>query len=282
MAAYEEKLPAETYEAPGVRITTVTQPGGPPLPPHPAPSADGLPAWLAAAVSPPPVDGRPMIALVIDDMGLDRHRSAQIVALPGPLTISFMTYAAELPKQAAAARARGHELMVHVPMEPGSRTVDPGPEPLLVSLEADEIRRRLAHGLTAFDGYVGINNHMGSRFSAYAPGMRVVLEEIKRRGLLFLDSRTTQHPAGPAIARELGVPLAERNVFLDHDNDPRSVAKQIAEMEQFARRNGFVVAIGHPRDATIQALRAWLPRAAGKGFALVPLSTIVRYLRAAG
>ena len=217
-----------------------------------------------------------MVAVIIDDMGLDRRRSAQIVALPGPLTISFITYADHLPEQAAAARRQGHELMMHMPMQPLSASKDPGPDALSDQLPPDELRRRVVADLGRFEGYVGVNNHMGSRFTADGPGMRIVMEELQKRGLLFVDSMTTGKSTGQAMARAVGVPSAGRDVFLDDRDDQAAIAAQLARLEAQARKSGSAIAIGHPRDKTIAALAAWLPGLAEKGFTLVPVTAVVK------
>ncbi len=244
-------------------------------PPLPPPGAE-LPAWRRNAVAAPAVDGRPMIAIVIDDLGVDRRRSAHIVALPGPLTAAFMSYAPDLPAQTAAARAGGHELLLHMPMEPLGAQYDPGPGVLRVGAPAEELRRRLSAGLGKIEGLVGLNNHMGSKFTADAAGMRVVMEELKRRGLLFLDSLTTGRSVGLETARRFGVPAVARDVFLDNDADVAAIRKQLARTEEVARRHGHAVAIGHPYDGTAQALAEWLPTLKAKGLVLVPLSAIVK------
>ncbi len=245
-------------------------------PPHPVPPApsSGQAAWEKYALIAPPAAGRPMLAVIIDDMGLDKRRSDRILQLPGPLTISFMSYAEDLGRQTAEARARGHELMMHVPMEPLGEGIDPGPGALLETLPVEEIRKRLVEDLGRFTGYVGINNHMGSRFTAFAPGMQVVMEELHRRGLLFVDSLTTDRSVGLVQAQRAGVPNAGRNVFLD--NDPSQVNAQLARLEELARKRGSAIAIGHPRDATIAALAAWLPTLSQKGLVLVPVTAVVR------
>jgi polysaccharide deacetylase 2 family uncharacterized protein YibQ len=166
--------------------------------------------------------------------------------------------------------------MVHVAMQAQSRSVDPGPDVLLRDIEPDEILARLTRVLGKFDGYVGINNHMGSLFTADRPGMQIVLGELKRRGLLFLDSRTGPHSVGGEISRGLHLPYAERDVFLDNDLTAASVLRQLSEVERIARARGHAVAIGHPRDGTIEALAKWIPEAKARGFVLVPISTIVR------
>ena len=134
-----------------------------------------------------------MIAIVIDDMGLDRRHSDEAAELPAPLTLSFMTYAEDLPNQVAAARAHGHEIMLHVPMEPLAAHVDPGPNALRTGLDQDEIKRRISWDLSRIDGIVGINNHMGSRFTEWPDGMAPVLEILRERGLFFRICGTTPH-----------------------------------------------------------------------------------------
>jgi len=121
-----------------------------------------------------------------------------------------------------------------------------------------------------------VNNHMGSRFTAFKPGMETVLRIFKTRGLLFLDSRTTNQTVGDQLAQELGVPSVNRNVFLDDDESIGAVRRRLAETEEVARRQGFAVAIGHPHEATLQALAEWLPGLAAKGFAQAPLSAALR------
>ncbi len=219
---------------------------------------------------------RPMIAIVIDDMGVDRRRSPHAIALPGPLTMSFLTYAGDIRAQAAAARNAGHELMLHVAMEPGSSTIDPGPNVLRVDDSAEKTLARLRWGLEKFDGYVGVNNHMGSKFTQNDAGMRVVIAEMKARGLLFLDSRTAGGTVSAQLAQEYGVPFATRNVFIDHVDDAEEIRRRLAETERLALKNGAAVAIGHPRDATINMLAQWLPTLIEKGIVLAPLSAIVR------
>jgi uncharacterized protein len=246
----------------------------------PPPAFAGMPPWQANAVAFKPIAGRPMVAVVIDDMGLDRKRSARTVKLPGPLTLSWLPYAEDLPGQTAAARAAGHELMLHLPMEP-SVPANPGPDALLTSLEPAEILRRLDRAMGRFSGFVGINNHMGSRFTADRAAMRPVLAEISRRGYFWLDSRTAPASQGMAAAAEIGMPWAGRDVFLDHVMFPAEVGKALAQLEATAKQRGFAVAIGHPHDVTIDALARWLPELPKKGLVLAPMSAVVRARQAA-
>lgn len=213
-------------------------------------------------------------------MGLDQRRSAEVAALPPPLTLSYLPYGRDLPRQTATAHRNGHELMVHIPMQPQGAGNNPGPNALTTDLAPAEIKRRLDQALSAFDGYVGINNHMGSRFTTDRAGMDVVMAELKTRGLLFLDSRTVPHSVGAGAAVAHQVPTAGRQVFLDNELSAGEVTHQLAETERIARQTGLAIAIGHPHDVTIAALKAWLPTLQEKGFVLVPVSAAVARLEA--
>ncbi len=252
--------------------------GGPAAPARAAASvsANGEPLWLRNARPFIDTGSRPAIAIVIDDLGLGPEPTRRAIALDQGVTLALMTYAPNLDRWSAAARAAQHEILVHVPMQPLNPKVDPGPNALTVSLSDDEIRDRLRWGLGRLDGYVGINNHMGSRFTQERGGMSVVMEEVKARGLLFLDSVTIGHTVGAAIATAMHVPAAERNVFLDDVPTVAGVERQIAVLEQVARKHGSAIGIGHPHPATLEATAQWLPSVASRGVAVVPLTSVMR------
>jgi uncharacterized protein len=255
------------------------KPTGAPLPAEPSAPPSGHPqppAWQQYARAAPASDGHPVIAIVIDDMGIDKADSARIIALPGPITIAFMTYAGELEAQARAARAAGHELWLHVPMEPLDGGLDSGPYALKTGLPPEENRRRLDWALSRMDGYVGINNHMGSRFTASSADMALVLQIVKARGLAFLDSRTTASTVAGRMAAELGIPHIDRDVFIDNDETVDAVLTQLAHAERLAEKRGYALAIGHPHATTITALTQWLPTLRSKGLVLVPASALLR------
>ncbi len=220
-----------------------------------------------------------MIAVVIDDMGLDRARSERTVELPAPLTLAYLAYARDLVTQTGAARAAGHELLVHVPMEPGPGA-DPGPNALVLDLTPAELHRRIEWNLSQFGEFVGINNHMGSKATADRPVMAAVMIELRARGLLFLDSRTSSATVAQSEAERHGIPALRRDVFLDHDPSPIGVRSALLDVEEVARRQGHAIAIGHPRDTTIDALAEWLPDVRTRGFALVPVSAVAMRLAA--
>lgn len=239
-------------------------------------SADSLPPWLRNAVPTEFKPNTPKIVIVMDDLGLNRSRARKTLALPGPLTLAYMTYAEDLEKQIAAAKAAGHELMLHVPMEPRSETINPGPNVLLSGIPREELVKSINWNLDQADKVVGINNHMGSRFTSDREGMEAVVEILNERGLLFLDSVTSGSSVAHNVAENAGIPFAVRNVFLDHEDDLSSIKRQLRVTESVARRTGVAIAIGHPRDKTLEALEKWLPTLEERGFQLVPISSVAQ------
>jgi hypothetical protein len=217
-----------------------------------------------------------MIAIVLDDVGAAPADVAGAIALPAPITLSIMTYAPNVARVAAAAHQAGHEMIVHVPMEPINRDADPGKNALLTNLPPAELQRRIDWDLAQFSGYIGINNHMGSKFTQDAAGMQLVLETLKSRGLLFLDSRTIAGSVGDRLAGEIGLTHVKRDVFLDNVIDPAEIRDELAKTEAIARKQGFAIAIGHPHPDTVAVLREWIGEARARGFVLVPLSAIAK------
>ena len=248
------------------------------LPPALQPT-DLLPPAAAPLATPPvfrlPAGQKPLIAIVIDDMGPNAGETRRALRLPAPITFAFLPYAEGVAGMAAQAKAAGHELIVHVPMQPLDSAQNTGPKALLVTLPPEDIRARLGWNLSRFTGYVGINNHMGSRFTADAKGMDVVMEELAKKGLFFLDSRTIGRTAARATAAQHGVPLLERDVFIDDTDTAASVAAQLQQTLAVARKRGKAIAIGHPRPLTLAALERWLPEVTAQGYQVVPLSRIL-------
>jgi len=170
------------------------------------------PAWRRNAIPTTADKTKPRVVIIIDDMGMDRKHTRAMMDLPGPLTFAFLPYAGDLKRQTEMARSKGHELMVHMPMEPMNQGLNAGPEVLKTTSTPEEFEKTLADGLNAFDGYVGINNHMGSRMTQDHAGMKRVMVELKKRGLLFVDSKTISTSVAEDEAKLAGIPYAARDV----------------------------------------------------------------------
>lgn len=278
--ALQPEPPAPAPEPPpsieaAVPATPVPPPGLP-APPAPRPAAAAVQPVAVVRPPAPPAAGAPRLAVIIDDLGYDQGAARRAIALPAPVTLAFLPYGFHLAELTAAAAGRGHDVFLHLPIEPLGNE-DPGTNALLTGLQPAELARRLAWAFAHVPHAVGVNNHMGSRGTADPALMLAVLSEVRRRGLVFIDSRTTGASVAPAVAQQLGVPIASRDIFLDNVPTAQVVLAQLEAAERVARRHGQAVAIGHPFPATLSVLADWLPAAERRGLRLVTARSLARH-----
>lgn len=214
------------------------------------------------------------VALVIDDLGGRMEDLQPLVGLGVPITYAVLPFEEQTQPVLAELRKRRAEIILHLPMQP-KNSEDPGPGALVTGMSDDELRDGTEAALRAVPGVVGVNNHMGSRMSEDARSMTTVLEVISRRGLFFLDSRTSAGSIGYRTARSLGIPAAERQVFLDRDPDPEAIRTQFRRLLDLSRERGAAVAIGHPLPETLQVLTEEVPKARAEGYDFVPVSYLL-------
>ncbi len=231
--------------------------------------------WQKNAVKVQVPQGMAKVAIVLDDMGVNEQMSDAAIDLQGPLTLAFLPYAKSGRKLSRKASSRGHELMVHMPMEPLNSKLDAGPDALTTALSKEAFLKILKDNLAAYENYVGINNHMGSKLTQNPEAMALVMEELRARGLLFVDSVTIDSSVAGKTAAAFGIANVSRDVFLDHDSSYESVMASLRRVEKVAHQKGVAVAIGHPKRNTIMALYEWLPTLQEKGIVLVPVSSVV-------
>lgn len=268
----------DVYQKPRAAAVDLTRRLEDGLPPPPDRSSAAVaPSPSSKQRAPAAASIRPMIAIVIDDMGYDRVNSARAVRLPPSVTLSYMPFAPNVRFQVRKARLMGHQIMLHLPMEADDQHGHPGPNMLAVADSPAVLMKQLNRMLGRFSGYVGVNNHEGSRFTRDRKKMTIVLRELKRRGLFFLNSKTIAGTVGPEVARKVGIPYAVRDVFLDDDADPAKIRAQMAEVERLAKRTGQAIAIGHPRKNTMDVLAPWLRTVRKRGFRLVSVSRLLKY-----
>jgi len=213
------------------------------------------------------------ISLIIDDLGNNLREGERAAHLPGPVACAILPHTPHAKAIAEAAYASGKEVMLHLPMESRDAQEEPGPGQLDTGMPALEMRATLDYNLTTVPHVVGVNNHMGSLLTTEPVAMDWLMRELNRRHLFFIDSRTAAASVAAVRARMLGVPMLERDVFLDDDLSPQAVSAQLDRLEQLAHRHGFALAIGHPHPVTLTALEQWLPRLQERGIRLIPLTT---------
>ncbi|MGG4033815.1 divergent polysaccharide deacetylase family protein [Paenibacillus cisolokensis] len=206
---------------------------------------------------------RKRIALVIDDFGNGMSGTKEMMALPVKFTVAVMPFMPTSKADAEEAHRLGHDVIVHMPMEPVRGKKEwLGPGAITTDLDDSEIRRRVEAAIDHIPHAIGMNNHMGSKATADERVMRIVLTVCKERGLIFLDSRTTEHSVIPKLAAEIGVPYAVNNVFLDNSYKPAYIAKQVNVLVRQLQSRSDCVVIGHvgpPGLYTSKVLRSSLP-----------------------
>ena len=219
----------------------------------------------------------PRVALVIVDVGLGREATkAAIETLPPAVTLAISPYAPEPQEVARRARAAGHEVLLMVPMEPrGYPANDPGPHALLVDRPAEEIRDDLHYVMSRFQGYVGIVNQMGSRFTTDRQAVELVVSEIAPRGLLVLDARAAPGSLLAPVAAEMGVPHAANDRFIDNTPSAQEIDRALEALAKRAAARGRAVGIARPYPVTLARIRAWSETLAARGLELAPVSALV-------
>lgn len=224
----------------------------------------------------------PVIAVILDDVGVHVENSENALSLPAEITFAFLPYGRGTADQAHRAKAKGHEIMVHIPMQPlphkDGKAADPGPLALTLNHTADELVELTRMNIENLLPYaVGANNHMGSAFTASKAGMRAVLEVLNEETLLFVDSLTTPDSTAHTAAQGLDLPILVRDTFLDHENSRRFIDKALAQTERIAAEKGYAIAIGHPYPNTVAALKDWVKTLKQKNIRIVPISHVVQY-----
>ena len=233
-----------------------------------------LPRWINNSV---PVFKQPefsYISIVLDDMGLNRKRLNEGIELGGPLTLSFLSYAPNLIEQTTIASSKGHELMLHLPMEPLGDE-DPGPGALLVDMKNMHLKQMLNLALEKFPNFIGVNNHMGSLLTQQTEPMHWLMAELSKQQLLFVDSRTSADSLAFDIAQNYLLPSLKRDVFLDHQRNSGFIESQFKQLLHIAKKRGWAVGIGHPYPETLAVLEEHLPKLKQQGVEVVTISALL-------
>ena len=226
-------------------------------------------------------NSRPMIALIIDDLGNQRIPGIRTIGLDGPIACAIMPHTAHATYLAERAHAAGKEVILHLPMQPLEMDRIAGPGEISIDTDRDELAVILDYNLRSVLHSVGVSNHMGSLITRHPGHMQWLMDELASRGdLFFIDSFTTPQSVAFPIAREAGVPAARRHIFLDNEQTSAALDRQFAQLKKHASRYGYAIGIGHPYPVTIDYLSRVLPALEQDGFQLVPVSQIIALLDA--
>lgn len=218
----------------------------------------------------------PRIAIVVGGMGISESITVEALdTLPAPVTLAFAPYGDQITKLAAHARAKGHELLLQVPMEPFDYpNNDPGPRTLLTSLANEQNVGRLHWLMSRIQGYVGLVNYMGSKFTASEEALRPVLREVAKRGLIYVDDGGSARSLAAQIAGSQNLPFAKTDVVLDASPSPAEIDRALTRLQMAARDNGTAVGYASAGPAAIARIAAWAKTVESRGFVLVPISMV--------
>ncbi|ABS21383.1 divergent polysaccharide deacetylase family protein [Bacillus cytotoxicus] len=204
------------------------------------------------------------VAIVIDDFGNNMKGTKEMLSLPIPLTVAVMPFLPSTKQDAIAAHKKGHEVIIHMPMEPiNGKKEWLGPKAITTDLSDDEIKHRIEQAIEAVPYAIGMNNHMGSKVTADERIMRIILTVCKKHGLFYLDSKTNSNSVVSRIGKELDVPIIENQMFFDDIYTSSHILKQAQFLLQKTRKTPVVVAIGHvgpPGETTSRAIQSTIPK----------------------
>jgi uncharacterized protein len=217
----------------------------------------------------------PRVALVVTGLGIGANTTAEALAkLPRAVTLAFTPYGSDLERLAARARSDEHEVLLQIPMEPFDYPDnDPGPRTLLTSLGPEQNLDRLHWLMSRFQGYVGIANFMGARFTASEPALAPILREAAKRGLIFLDDATSSRSLAGQIAGAISLPFLKADVVLDAVQSPAEIDRALIRLEASARERGVAVGVAAAAPVTIDHIARWAKAVESRGVVLVPIST---------
>lgn len=218
---------------------------------------------------------QPRVAIIIDDIGFSRYYARLFLKLGIPITFSILPRLINSLNLAIEICAEGHEIMLHQPMEPSDPQIDPGPGALYVGDEAERIVNIINENISSLPFALGVNNHMGSKFTARQKEMNEVLPIIKKRSLFFIDSLTTERSKAYKTAKRLNMPTACRNIFLDNLTDESYILSQLHRLKRYAMRHGRAIGIGHPFPETARAIERFTKGRTHSAISLVHISRVL-------
>lgn len=255
----------------------------------PKPSTAAKPAYLpVAGFKKPTTAGRevvvtpvkqkpagPKILIIIDDVGYNAWYQDLIFSIKQPVVLAILPQIPYSRYFAEQAKQHGMEILLHQPFEPSHSSDNPGPGVIAVGMNATQVKQILDENLKTVPGAFGINNHMGSKATQDWHLMLLVAKELQRKSLIFLDSRTISKSVAYEASRAVGIPAFTRDVFLDNENSIKSIEKQLDEAARISKATGLAIAIGHPHENTLWALKEKLPQLEAQGYQFVTFEDLL-------
>lgn len=221
------------------------------------------------------------IAIIIDDIGFNIPLVGEFLNIEAPIAFAVLPFAPYSDAAAEMLHGAGREILLHLPMEPLDPNKNPGPGALFCRMEETEIRRKVEEDISNVSHAIGVNNHMGSAFMEDRGKLVIVFEELKKKNLFFIDSRTTPTSRGEELAAKMGIRFAARKVFMDNGQDYEITVKSLFGLLE-KKGGDRIIIIGHPYHSTILALKEAIPVLKAKGVKIVPLTEMIEIVGGEG
>lgn len=218
----------------------------------------------------------PKVGIIFDDIGENLSKMRQIISLDVPLTVSILPFLSYSQECAFLAKENNIEVMLHLPLEPHGEKVTPEEKTINTNMSEDEIIKLTNIFIENVPFIKGVNNHMGSKATEDHRVMNIILNLIKEKNLYFVDSKTSSKSVAYDLAKKLGIPADINRCYLDNINNPEYISKRFDLLINLAKKRGEVIAIGHPRENTINMLKKYIPKFQENGIKFVYISEIIK------
>lgn len=220
----------------------------------------------------------PVVAIVIGGLGVGAAKTNDaIMKLPGAVTLAFTPYGSDPGKLVERARSQGHEVLLQLPMEPFDYPDnDPGPQTMLTTLSSEQNLDRLTWHLSRFQGYVGVASFMGARFVATEAAMQPLMQDLAKRGLVYLDDGATARSTAGQFAEALAIPFARTDLAIDAIPTAVEIDRTLAQLEAAARQRGVAIGMASALPVSVARIETWTKALESRGVLLVPLTTALQ------
>lgn len=238
---------------------------------------DGTVAWQYYARPYTPVESRPVVAILITNLGLSKPLTEEALKLPHNVTLSFSPYASDAKVWAKKARGEGFESLVDLPMEPSNFPIsDPGPNGILSSLDGAEISSRLHWIMSRYPGFVGLLGTADEKLTASLPAMRPLLTELTARGVVLIYKKSPQNAELATLIKTQNLTAVGADMVIDEDLAPAAIMQQLDALAELAKTQGYAIGIAHSYPPTVRAITMWNEDLAKKGVDIAPVSAVVK------
>ncbi len=226
----------------------------------------------------PPGTGK--VAIVLDDWGYNLKDLKALWEINRPVTLAILpsTYTKlKLSWQIAQDAVKNkYEVILHLPLQPKEYQGNDTSGFITTDMKKEEIIKSLKASLESVPLVRGISNHEGSKATENDFVMRTIFEQMGQRHLYYLDSATGVHSVCAAVAKELKLKFAKRDIFLDNQEEKNYIKTQLRKLAVLAIKKQQAVGIGHDRLITLEAIKEMVPELEKAGIKFVYLSDLVK------